>query len=594
MIKPVSAFAQEETQASASAEISNENSASVTTDASLDAITGQNSALGEGTEIGTATASASVTVENSVNINVTGENTQLLVLNETAGGNKDVSLDPGSEGTASESGQLTGSFTASNIAEVINNVDITAVTGENVADGQGSGIATGNAEAEINVVNLVNLSLSGNNWYFGILNLFEAVEGDIILPYDLMYLDLTGATRPAGPLDFGVGQGNEAQIQDLVNVNAVSGDNTTADGAAIRTGQIDIVVNIINTVNTNISGSNWLLLEIRNLGQWDGQLIGWWGNYMTSGGSLFAWIRLPETGQSSASQQITSENKAVVENNVNIQAVSGHNSAAGSGTSVNTGSIGITANIVNIINTNISGHNWYFSQINIFDKLLGNIIFPRPDLSVWLTSTTHTYSPAGPIMLGIHYRNTGRAPARNTALKLVNLSTGTETVWLLGTIGPGEFGRLIFEDMAPAQGSGQISFGYLASIRTTDIEFEQGNNQSYLSLTVAASPPENIPAGQLKNETPAMETSLSLPGETDRPNPIIQATDRTGHMSRKGNILAAHVAPGNSRPTYKEAASPPSVWVAIIVLAILLLLLNIYPLFTSVLKKAVNLLTDRR
>jgi hypothetical protein len=69
------------------------------------------------------------------------------------------------------------SVTNSNTAVIENSVITEATTGGNTATGLNAGIATGNAFAATNVVNVANTNIIGHNWLSGIINVFGDWNG---------------------------------------------------------------------------------------------------------------------------------------------------------------------------------------------------------------------------------------------------------------------------------------------------------------------------------------------------------------------------------------------------------------------------------
>ena len=122
---------------------------------------------------------------------------------------------------------------ATNTAAVENNVDVTAETGKNNATTQ-NGVAevnTGNAYASASAVNLINTNIVGQNWIFGVFNIFGDVDGDIVFGEGSPILAVTAApslaeTAPGTDVTytFTVGNTGTGTAGDVV-LNA-SYDNT--------------------------------------------------------------------------------------------------------------------------------------------------------------------------------------------------------------------------------------------------------------------------------------------------------------------------------------------------------------------------------
>lgn len=466
-------------------EITNNNTATVSSQLSLVADTGGNSATGAGSEIVTGDAQTHANLVNLVNTNLTGSDFWQTIINLFATNSNDLDLTQ-LEGYSHFSPELisaiaqntnTGdgsinlalatilsSFSVynANTATVANEVAVSANTGDNTASGDGSSVQTGGASAQANVFNLVNTNLTGANWFFGVINLFAQQYGDIILPYELQFLlgpEATGAATIAEATNTTTGAGsqntsqanvtsslavintNTAAVTNNVEVNANTGNNTINGTGTIKTGNAQAVANLFNIINSNITGSRWLLLIINNAGSWNGQLLGWWGNTLSIGNTTYAWVQLPgadplmegassaaineNTGENSTNESaasattsvsVTDTNLATVTNNIAVGANSGGNTTGSSKDVIQTGDTTASANLVNIVNTNIFGNNWFLGIINIFDSLFGNIIFPRPDLVVTKTADKASVQPGGNITYTITVKNQGKLWAKHTTV----------------------------------------------------------------------------------------------------------------------------------------------------------------------------------
>ena len=86
----------------------------------------------------------------------------------------------------------------------------------------------------------------------------------------------SGTTTPdALPPDTAIRSGNAARIQNRISVVALTGENEASGNggaAAIATGDASAAANVVNVVNTNIIGRNWLLAVVNILGNWNGNL----------------------------------------------------------------------------------------------------------------------------------------------------------------------------------------------------------------------------------------------------------------------------------------------------------------------------------
>lgn len=547
--------------------VSNENQAEIKNDLVAEGITGENTIEGEDAKIETGNAVAEADVVNVVNTNLVGSDFWQAIINlfEDSQENIDLTkiegienLDPelisvlaqnfntGSDSTNFSLALLLSLFAVynENTATLTNNVDLLATSGQNKIVGEDGTIETGNAEANLNLFNMVNTNLIGSDWFFGVINLFGQLEGDIILPYELQFLfeDNQGfspySTVSATNTETGDGSENqalagaetsleisnfnEAEVTNNISVSANSGENTIIGDGEIQTGNAEAQANLLNLINTNIFGSNWLLLTINNFGDWVGNLSGWWGNTLTIGKTTFAWIRLPggevtsgevaasneNTGdgsvngalaQQTCSMEIENSNVATVSNNLNVVADSGNNSIEGESASIQTGNAEAKANLFNLINTNIIGNHWYFGVINIFNQFIGDIIFPRSDLVLNKGASQVTLRPGEQVSFSLNYQNSGRLWAKDVVVTdilpvgMIFLSASNggvyqngQIVWQLGEVEAGQGGSLgVVVQIDSGMANGELV--NVAQITTSTADSNQGNNQSSVGVAILAS-----------------------------------------------------------------------------------------------------------
>jgi hypothetical protein len=280
--------------------ITNENQASVTNDVNVSADSGNNTASGgAGTDISTGNAAAGANVTNIVNTNILGSKFLLGNINIYGAQNMNIILprpdyfDPESSALIF---RIPMSVNNQNSAVINNDVNATANTGDNSASGSGnSNISTGNAVAVVNSTTLANLNVTGDTWFFLILNNTGGWTGNIL------NWSSAGSIQKAGTgvtvLQAGLNPSQEttnnaadattappvlvnntnlAEVTNNINVAANTGDNTAnaANGNSnITTGNAQALANLTNLVNMNILGSRWFLNNINILGSWSGNAI---------------------------------------------------------------------------------------------------------------------------------------------------------------------------------------------------------------------------------------------------------------------------------------------------------------------------------
>ncbi len=353
-------------------------------------------------EISTGDANAEVNVTTNANTNVEGSvcTSSITTDTETQGTIDLSTID--NETCIASSSEATSSakIDQTNTAQVTNEINLSVKTGGNEATGAATTIQTGTASVKVDVANIVNTNISGENAYFGVINLLEDHEGDIILPYELGFISGTGPIDLSSDEVLIIQQLNTGLITNNVQTLANTGNNKASQ---LTSGEANTTIQIVDRVNTNVLDSSFLILDINTFGTWDGRLQGWWGT-------------TEQTEVASATDiDTTQQNKAKVTNDITVETDTGHNSVE-EGTII-TGDSTIDVNIFNMVNTNIAGNNWFYMVINVFDSLKGDIIFPRPDLGVSVSTNTTDIVEGEELEYKVRYDNSGLVFAKDTKLE---------------------------------------------------------------------------------------------------------------------------------------------------------------------------------
>lgn len=217
-----------------------------------------------------------------------------------------------------------------------------------------------------------------------------------LIPTDTPTQDAGQSSQPDSQSSLEISTTNEATASATESVTASTGGNSAQGNAGdvqIQTGNALAYANLFNLINTNIVGTDFVILVL-NLDSQNGDidLNQVWKEILERSQSPDLQI-LPETIGNLTIQVI---NQAEVENNVDVTASSGSNNASYNRKAmIVTGDAIALANVVNIINTNFSGTAFFFGAINILNNFTGNLILPRPEMFTSQNSgqTTSTESP---------------------------------------------------------------------------------------------------------------------------------------------------------------------------------------------------------
>jgi len=366
-----------------SATVTGDTDPSATPDASQTADNSDTSTSGQDqsgsnvcdSSIQTGNATSVTNVQNSVNTNLMNSNVVDQTLNIYVAQNGDLNLsDPltlASDAITSHPNDPVINMTVTNVnnfAYVTNDITSVANSGGNSINGGGNAtIATGNADSVVSLLNNINFTVVDSQIHVVTINIFGTLNGNIILPDPNTSLACSGC-------GVNLTANNAASVTNNVSSTANTGDNSViaSGSASIQTGNADSVVNSLNIVNTNLSGVNAEVLYVNDLGNWNGNFIGW-GNLdpQAGGASLVLYNLSPSNANGSGSANII--NNAVVTNNITSLANTGNNAISGGSGFIATGNAFSAISLLNFINTNFVNSFGFFGFLNIFGSWTGDI-----------------------------------------------------------------------------------------------------------------------------------------------------------------------------------------------------------------------------
>jgi hypothetical protein len=319
-------------------------------------------------------------VSNSDTTNVANTNTT-----NTAGTPADASTTQSSDASSTpavSTSTLPTDTTVSNTndASTSNAVDSGAITGGNASSNNGGGgsVATGAAVAAANILNVVNVNIFNSNGFLMMLNNLFGNLGTIDLRDLASALSggvLDGNTCNCAPLSTTVNNTNVASISNSVVVRADTGGNSASgnggDGT-VTTGNAVAAANVVNIANTNITDSNYMMMVVNNVGNWN-------GNFILPNANFFSNFLKGTSGNTT----VTNNNDATVTNNIGVTANTGGNTATGNdGNSViQTGNAAAGANVVNEVNQNLFGGSSLILLFRVFGNWSGHVFNTPPGIS---------------------------------------------------------------------------------------------------------------------------------------------------------------------------------------------------------------------
>lgn len=290
----------------------------------------------------------------------------------------DIFIDPG-ELSAIQNNMVNASNIQVNVDAAINNdVNLSATSGNATIEGnrKAGNASSGDAHAVANIMNLINSSLTANNSFFGVINIHGNLNGDILLPPEVLETLLTSNTVPTATItaDFNTELNNNTNIANNITTAAqsgnalVSGNHRAGDATS---GDASTSITVLNLTGQHVVGANTLLVFINVQGKWVGMLV----NAPSDSSAAAFGGGITTHNTTDPSNSIQYNNNAQINNNVNVSAESGdasviNNRRAGNAT---TGNASASANVANIAASQFSLSNWFgVLFINVFGSWLGS------------------------------------------------------------------------------------------------------------------------------------------------------------------------------------------------------------------------------
>lgn len=331
----------------------------------------------QNTTAGSALTGNALALVNLLNIlqssvNPLGGNINTFVQNIDGNVVGDLYINPSQEISSNLAAQnATGNFdiTVRNDGRIDNTLRLDAVSGDATveANTQAGSATTGSADAMANIINIINSSISAGESFLGVINIRGNLEGDILLPENVLDT-LLASNAPRATIDTAQienGQvladfNNNTAINNNVTATATSG-NALIDQNTITTGQATsgnaaTNITIFNLTGQEIIGSNALLVFVNVMGEWVGIITN-----APEGATSAALGGGISQNNFAANTTANISNDAQINNDVEVNAESGdatvrRNTKAGNATS---GNAKAGVNILNIANSQLSFSDWF-------------------------------------------------------------------------------------------------------------------------------------------------------------------------------------------------------------------------------------------
>jgi hypothetical protein len=293
---------------------------------------------------------------------------------------------PGSNNTASNTLTVNTNNTNNTTAAINNNIDVGANSGNaTVANNTSGGNATsGNAEAIVNLMNLINSTVAAGQSFVGTININGNLNGDILLPQGVLDALLASTGPGSNNVANGTITNNSTttnntteSVLNSLNSSATTGSANVASntsGGNATSGIAKSNVTLLNLTGSNTVGKNDLLVFVNVLGKWVGVIMNAPSGSTAAelgGGISHSGPGSNNTLASNITDNSTTTNNAnlAIANHVNVHAHSGdalvaNNTEAGNATS---GNAYTAVNILNMEGSNLSLSDWFgVLFINVF------------------------------------------------------------------------------------------------------------------------------------------------------------------------------------------------------------------------------------
>ncbi len=253
-------------------------------------------------------------------------------------------------------------------ASITNDLDLIAKSGDaTVSRNTNAGSASsGDATALVNVINMINSSITSGQSFLGILNINGNFTGDVLLAQDVID-ELLAANVPTTELnlcncgDVLADFTNNQTIINNISATAESGlaevsSNTNAGNATSGSAQTSVTV--FNVTGHEIVGQNALLVFVNVLGEWIGFMVDA-PNNATAG--LYGGNVVKGLSGSTSNEEFKTVNNSTITNDISVAAHTGDATVSENtyGGNASSGNADASANVSNIIGSNFSLAGWF-------------------------------------------------------------------------------------------------------------------------------------------------------------------------------------------------------------------------------------------
>lgn len=196
-----------------------------------------------------------------------------------------------SENTATAKTDSSKNIDTNNVGQINNNISLDGNTGGNMIDSKvgDANIITGSVNLLLNQKNFANITIVGDVIYMAFVNVLGKWFGsDLVgkifgfsLPNTVQVNNQNTGTNSANTAKStenntqNTATNNQGILQNLVNIVANTGGNQISSergDSTIQTGNVSVLANIVNFLNTNFTGKRIVMLFVNVFGDWYGNI----------------------------------------------------------------------------------------------------------------------------------------------------------------------------------------------------------------------------------------------------------------------------------------------------------------------------------
>ncbi len=309
----------------------------------------------------------------------------------------------GSTNTGSSTTNNTTNTNQNNSANVNTTLNQSAVTGSNRAnDNIGGDVTVKSGDANVSGTAITGVNSNLDNVAVSEFNVNDVQNGDLILNSASHCISGCGSTAPNVVINKGNGedstntansttnntdntfQNNDATIGTDMNLVADSGHNRAHDNidgdTSVESGDANVSANALTLANNNIEGGKVQYNVVNIYGELHGDIILPEEEVANPSATMNANNGANSTNTASNTTNNTDttnqSNNANINNNLNLNASTGDNYASdnGGGANVSSGDTKVTANVLNVANSNIDGQTMWLVIVNQAGKWVGKLL----------------------------------------------------------------------------------------------------------------------------------------------------------------------------------------------------------------------------